>query len=131
LKTEGRSPARTIGRIQVHPEGEVRVFSIELAPGAAVRPVDWRRFAYDHPKVGELLTQCVRDNIGEALFEPRSEDTPRILEKRLAAALADLSSVFDLISAGCETEPERITVTITGEHKNGERAVYQVEIGYP
>jgi len=102
-------------------DNETTIFHLDLANGVAVKPVDWRRFAYDNEMVSSLVTRCVNDNINNIIFEPASDEIARQLEYRLLTALLDLSSIFETKSVHCDFSPEELLVTIHGEHKNGER----------
>ena len=79
-------------RIAVSTDGDTQVFSVNLPESLRVRPVDWRRFAYDHEKVAELLSLCVRDNWLQLIFEPWSDDLRQHAETIMMLALGDLSS---------------------------------------
>jgi hypothetical protein len=81
------------------PEGETLVYSLTLPHGTMVRPVDWRRFAYDHSKVAELLGVCVRDNLRTFIFAPWSAAQSYAAEAALTAALGGLSSIFEVMKA--------------------------------
>jgi hypothetical protein len=54
--------------------GGMQVYDVHLADGAQVKPVDWRRFAYDHAKVKELLSSCIQDNLNVFMFYPVSAE---------------------------------------------------------
>jgi hypothetical protein len=86
-----------------------------------VRPVDWRRFAYDHSKVAELVAVCVRDNLRSFSFAPWSEDQKEAAETTLTAALGDLGLIFEVASVRCESREggSWLLATINGNHKNG------------
>jgi hypothetical protein len=124
--------ADAVCRISVMTEGDTQAYSIHLPESLMVRPVDWRRFAYDHARVAELLSSCVRDNLealGSVLFEPRplSDEQREGAEATLRLALSDLSSIFDVNSVRCESgEDGAFLVTVAGEHKNGETRSYCV-----
>jgi hypothetical protein len=128
--TAGESdPAAAACRIDVRAEVDTRVYHVVLPDYLMVRPVDWRRFSYDHEKVQELLSRCVRDNLPQVGFEPWSEAQKARVEATLRLALGDLSSLFDLESVDCEArEDNRLLATIEGAHKNGERRSYWVEV---
>ncbi len=109
-------------------ENRAQVYSVMLPESLIIRPVDWRRFAYDHAKVAELISVCVIDNLGSLIFEPLSDELKASIENTLMVALNDLSSIFEIQSVRCEFSMEgRIEVTIEGEHKNGEVKNYVVE----
>jgi hypothetical protein len=123
----GHRPGDSSCRIAATPEGDTLVYSLTLPQSLMVRPVDWRRFAYDHSKVAELLAVCVRDNFLSLRFAPWSEDQRKIAETTLMAALGDLSSIFEVTSVRCENlEGGRLLTTISGSHKNGEVKNYCV-----
>jgi len=108
-------------RITAKTDGNTQIYRIFLPESLIVCPVDWRRFAYNHAKVVELLACCVRDNFLPLHFEPWSEDLKSHAENTMTLALGDLSSIFDLKSVHCEhPEGNRFLVSIEGEHKNGE-----------
>ncbi len=121
--------ASAVLRIRTGTDGDHVVYHVLLPDTLTVQPVDWRRFAYDHSKVAELLSVCVRDNVLPMIFEPRSDDLREVAETTLTVALGDLSSVFDVLSVRCESpEPPGLLVTIEGEHKSGERRSYVVRV---
>ena len=116
-------------RIGVRTDGDTQIYHVVLPDHLMVRPVDWKRFSYDHTKVKELLLSCVRDNLLPLGIEPWSEAQKERAEITLRLALGDLSSMFDLKSVRCECqEGGRVRTTIEGEHKNGERLSYGVEV---
>jgi len=107
-------------------EEDTQIYSVVLPDGLTVRPVDWRRFAYDHAKVTELLSRCIRDNLQALDFVtfgvwPWSDEQRTFAETTLMVALADLSSIFDIESVRFERhEDGSLLTTIEGAHKNGE-----------
>lgn len=111
--------------VQSREEGTFQIYSVRLPDSVTIRPGDWRQFAYDHQKVLELVTQCVRDNLNMPVFEPWpwSSDAKAEVENCLPRALYDLSSVFDLKSVTCEFEDDLIVVQVEGEYKNGQSGV--------
>lgn len=116
----GPEPGDAPCRIAATPEGETLVYHLTLPPGLMVRPVDWRRFAYDHLKVAELVAVCVRDNLRSFSFAPWSEDQKEAAETTLTAALGDLGLIFEVVSVRCESsEGARLLATVNGSHKNG------------
>ena len=122
-------PAAAACRLDVRVEGDTRVYHVVLPANLIIRPVDWRRFSYDHEKVKELLSLCVRDNLPLVGFEPWSDAQKARVETALRSALRDLSSVFDLESVNCDgREDSRLLATIEGTHKNGERRSYCLEV---
>lgn len=107
-------------------EHEARLFSVVLPEGGAVRPVDWRRFAYDHDKVTRLIAQCVHDNLSDAVFHPINDELTQAIERRLTLALRDLATVFDVTSVRCESRDDALDVGVEGEFKNGRRSTVAV-----
>jgi hypothetical protein len=108
-------------------EGETRIYTVSNWTDYAVTPVDWRRFAYEHGQVKDLLTRCVRDNwtvyIGAAL----NDSLLNGLRSHLTVALGDLSTLFDVHDVACERgDGDALTVTVTGEHKNGKQEMYTI-----
>lgn len=116
------SPEQLQCEVQSRAEGAFQVYSVRLPDSVTVRPGDWRQYAYDHQKVLELVTQCVRDNLNMTACElwPWSGDVKAEVENCLRRALYDLSSIFDSKSVKCEFEGDLIVVSIEGEHKNGQ-----------
>lgn len=112
--------SRTIGRISSQTEGETQVYGIVLTAGHRIKPVDWRRFAYDHARVKELLAICIHDNLQSFVFEPSSADLKQRAETRIAEALQDLTSIFDTKSVDCDFGNDATLVTVNGETKNGQ-----------
>jgi hypothetical protein len=115
LAIPAAAPALVAGpgtAITSHTDGETQVYRVVLPDGYAVRPVDWRRFAMDEARLRELLAQCVRDNLGEALFEPWSDAWRERAVAKLELALQDLGSMFEVL---------RVLVEPGGVH--GERQV--------
>lgn len=130
--TDPSDPADAVCRLSVMTEGDTQIYSVALPEGFIVRPVDWRRFAYDHAKVAELLSQCVHDNL-QALdfvasgFRPWSDEQRAFAEDTLTTALADLSSIFDSKSVRLEFPEDGTLLTVVeGEHKNGDHKIYCV-----
>jgi hypothetical protein len=118
---------RATCRIESRTDGETQIYSVLLPSDFTVLPVDWRRFAYDHAKVSELLSLCVQDNLLPLGFEPWSDLLRERIEATITVALGDLSSVFDAQSVRCEFEclqGSGARIIIEGEHKNGERGAY-------
>ena len=119
-------------RISVMTDGETQVYNILLPERLTVRPVDWRRFAYDHARVAEFLEVCIRDNLGSmesVIFgtRPLSDERRDETEATLRLALSDLGSIFDVTSVKCESRVDgTLLVTIAGEHKNGENRTFCV-----
>lgn len=112
-------------RIAANTDGGVPIYHVLLPDSLAIRPVDWRRFAYDHVKVSELLSLCVRDNLIPLSVEAWSEELRQCIETTLTLALGDLNSVFDLKSVRCESgEDVGVVIKIEGEHKNGQLMNY-------
>jgi hypothetical protein len=125
----GQDPADAACTLSAWTEGEFCIYTVDLPENLMVRPVDWRRFAYDHAKVEALVSLCVRDNLREVLFEPWSERLRERVETTLMLALDDLRSVFETRSVRCEGGPDgTIRVTIEGEHKNAEYRSYCVSV---
>jgi hypothetical protein len=125
-----QDPPEAICRISVMTEGDTQIYSVFLPQGFLIRPADWRRFAYDHARVTELLSLCVRDNLQGLDFVtfgvwPWPDEQREYAETTLMVALADLSSIFDAKSVRFERhEEDSILTTIDGEHKNGEHGSY-------
>lgn len=123
---------RTACRIESRTDGDTQIYSVLLPGNFTVLPVDWRRFAYDHAKVSELLSLCVQDNLLPLSFEPWSDLLRTRIEATVTVALGDLSSVFDAQSARCEPEclqGSGARVIVEGEHKNGKRGAYIIASG--
>jgi hypothetical protein len=118
--TTAPKAGRTIGRISSHPEGETQIYGILLAVGHQIKPVDWRRFAYDDARVKELLATCIHDNVESFVFEPASADLKQRVETQIAAALQDLTSIFDPKSVHCDFGKDVMQITVTGATKNEE-----------
>ena len=89
-------------KVSSYADGDTQVYSIVLPDGYAVRPVDWRRFALDEPKMRELLAHCVRDNLVDAVFEPWSSELADRVLPPLRLALQDLSSMLDVVDVRLE-----------------------------
>jgi hypothetical protein len=122
-------PADAACMISVQTDGDTQIYHVLLPENLIVRPVDWRRFAYDHEKVVNLLSVCARDNLAPLVFAPNSDEVRKQAETNLMVALGDLSSIFDTKSVRCEweciDEISRIVTTLKGEHKNGECIEYR------
>ena len=117
----------TLCSLQSAIEDDCTTYFILLGEGVAAKPVDWRRFSYDHDKVRALLHQCIKDNLKTALlFDVQSNELARQLEHNLSVALSDLTSIFDTKSVRCEIHDGDALVTIDGEYKNGERGQLMV-----
>ena len=115
-------------RLAAHADGETEVYEVQLAAHHAVTPADWRRFAYDHARIAELLTTCVTDNLALFGFDPQTDESRSRIEATLAVALGDLTSIFESKSVQCEfTDDGFIRVAVSGDHKNGETRSYFVE----
>ena len=108
-------------RVSSWADAGAQMYAVDLPPGCGVRPVDRRQFAYDHVEVRRRLKQCTADNTLEATFSLPSVQLLEELAARIRLALADLSSMFDVIDVRCESEETLLNVTIEGEFKNGER----------
>jgi hypothetical protein len=108
-------------RVSSSADAGAQVYGLALSPGCGVRPVDWRRVAYDHVEVQRRLRQCTVDNTADAMFAPMSAQLLKELAARIRLALADLSSVFDVVDVTCEAREDVLVVAIDGEFKNGER----------
>ncbi|MFT3896367.1 MAG: hypothetical protein QM719_01485 [Thermomonas sp.] len=110
------------------------IYSVTLPECMSIRPVDWRRFAYDHENVASLVARCANDNFGPVYCDLRfpSEAFTSRLEFVLAHALRDLNSIFDLGSVKCEMQQgSRLLMQITGEYKNGEATTICIEQALP
>ncbi|MCP4611802.1 MAG: hypothetical protein GY845_24125 [Planctomycetes bacterium] len=104
-----------------------KIYWVEIPKYLKVKPPDWRDLAYDHEKAKDLISTCVTDNFQHFIFEPLNDTTLNKLQDDLSIALADLSSVIDLISVECTSNQEEansLRVMVTFEHKNGERCSY-------
>lgn len=101
-------------RITSRTEKDTQVYHVELPPGYAVRPVDWRRFATDPDELGKRLETCVRDNLAEAMFEPWTEATRAWAVARLTLALDDLRSMITPheVTCGPDSHPDLRQVCI-------------------
>jgi hypothetical protein len=119
-------------RISSVTDGDTQIYSVSLPKGFVVRPVDWRRFAYNHDKVAELLSRCIQDNLLALDFvafavRPWSDEQRALAENTLTMALADLGSIFDTKSVRFEFHEDGTLLTvIEGEHKNGDHKLYCV-----
>ena len=123
VAVEGARTENAVCRVAARQAENAFAYHVSVPDGFAVLPVDWRRFAYDHEKVKELLARCIQDNVSLFLFDAWSEDTKQLIEKTLRVALADLNTIFDTKYVECSSEAEDvIRVEIRGEHKNGHLA---------
>ncbi|MEJ2635096.1 MAG: hypothetical protein P8184_07365 [Calditrichia bacterium] len=103
-------------------EEDVIFYYVHVPNNFRVKPQDLRRHAYDHKQVDSLVENCVKDNLGEHIFEPLSESTLKRIQSDLSAALQDLSSVLDLLSVECQagSSPGTISAEVKFEYKNGQ-----------
>jgi hypothetical protein len=117
--------------VNVDEDADSVIYILRIAEGVTVKPVDWRRFAYDHKAVNNLIQRGVTDNVRDVLFEPVSDELIERIEYRLTLVLADMISIFDTISVNCELRKEtsEIYVTIEGEYKNGKRETMAILAG--
>lgn len=117
-------PATALARIVGSPWTEdgrsYLLYEVDLAPGVRVRPVDWRRHAYDHERIQALISACVRDQGLALLFEPSEPSRCERVAASMALALRDLGSVFDTKHVRIEEHDGVDVVEIEGEFKNGE-----------
>ena len=121
----GKNPWEEGCTVSALAEGDFIFYRIEFSKGLVVSPGNWKRFAYDHSRVAELLSFCVRDNLNEVAFDPWSDELKERVEGNLMTALRDLSTIFDIKSLRCEYILDgAVATTIEGEHKNGEYRVY-------
>lgn len=111
----------------------IRAYGITLPGNVLVRPVDWRRFAYDHEKVAALIRSCACDNFGLAYcdLDFSAEEYVGRFENVLMRALQDLSSIFDVKSVKCELLNDRALTEVTGDFKNGEAACICIDLPAP
>jgi phage tail sheath protein FI len=110
LELPAAAPALVAGpgcKVSSYADGDTQVYSVMLPDGYVVRPVDWRRFALDEPKMRELLSHCVRDNLAEAVFEPWSSTLADRVLPPLKLALQDLSSMLDVVDVQIEPGDQR------------------------
>jgi hypothetical protein len=130
------SPHSTSCRIwtgQGDDENGTRAYGITLPDNVSVRPVDWRRFAYDHERVASLVRSCAQDNFWLVYcdLELSSEKFVGRFELVLMRALQDLGSIFDAISVDCELQNDHAITRVTGEFKNGEATVIHINLQVP
>ena len=120
---DGAGPLQSNCIVNVDEDEESVIYMLRISEGVTVKPVDWRRFAYDHNVVNNLIQRAVTDNVRDVVFEPLSDELVKRVEYRLNLVLADMVSIFDTLSVDCELreEPSEIYVTIEGEYKNGAR----------
>lgn len=99
-------------------------YVVDLPENASIRPVDWRRFAYDHAKIVSLVQGCVQDNLMLAIGHHGvlAERHASQVESALASALRDLGSIYDVVSVAVEFAGDDLLVRIEGEFKNGKRS---------
>lgn len=112
---------------------ETRAYLVELAENVFIRPVDWRRFAYDHEKVASLVVACANDNFGLVCFDLMDSPGEYIgrFEKSFSRALQDLGSIFDAKSVECELREDCLLTTVAGEYKNGKTAAISIQHPLP
>jgi hypothetical protein len=123
---QGTGPIRVLAEPFREDLGEATgagmVYLIDLPDGIEVRPAEWRRIAYDHSAIGQLISATVRQNCSLLDLEPLGPDRLRRTEAWLRIALRDLATVFDIQTVDCALTSEGgLEVSVTGEHKNGER----------
>lgn len=104
-------------------------YVVDLPENASIRPVDWRRFAYDHAKIASLVQACVQDNLMLAIGHhgALAEQHASQVESALASALRDFGSIYDVVSVGVEFAGDDLLVRIEGEFKNGERSTLCIQ----
>ncbi len=110
-------------------ERDTGMYQVELPEGVSVKPVDWRRFAYDHERVAELVGRCVADNAGRLTFSVLTGETLREGENALTEALRDLRTLFDTESVEMARVETELQVRVIGAHKNGRREQYELRLG--
>jgi hypothetical protein len=104
-------------------------YIVDLPEHASIRPVDWRRFAYDHAKIAARVQVCVQDNLMLAIGHhgALAERHASEVESTLASALRDLGSIYDVASVQVEFVGDDLLVRIEGEFKNGERSALCIQ----
>ncbi len=112
-------------------DNDICFYAVDIPGHLFVQPVDWRRFAYDHRKIQELLNDCIHDNVVSFGFAENVTIVPDEIQQCLEMALNDLSSVVDLNAVECDSPSEgQLQVTVDVDHKNGERANYVFAIQF-
>ena len=108
------------------------LYTVDLPTGYEIRPADWRRLVDDQKALELLIRELVVQNVASVRFEPIGATLLRRLDSTLRLALADVSRAFDVGTVDCEPLADGtpgVLVTVTGDHKNGDRR--QVEIPIP
>jgi hypothetical protein len=99
------------------------IYTIELPDDVDIRPADWRRIAYDHDAIGQLLGATMWHNCRPYDFEPLTPELLKRIEAAQRIAMRDLATVFDVDSVECAATPDGLLeVTVSGQHKNGTHA---------
>lgn len=112
---------------------ETRAYGVTLPDNVFIRPVDWRRFAYDHERVASLVRSCAYDNFWLVYcdLELSPEEYVSRFEHVLMRALQDLSSIFDARSVECELQDDHVLMQVAGDFKNGEATVIYINLQVP
>jgi hypothetical protein len=112
---------------------ETHAYALTLPENVSVRPVDWRRFAYDHERVAAFIMACAHDNFMFVYCDLgfSKEEYIKRFQHVLTRALQDLSSIFDTRSVECELRQDHVLTLVTGEFKNGEATVVYIDHPVP
>jgi hypothetical protein len=131
-ETPTRIAARPFAQPPIEGTDMALVYAIDLPDDCTIAPADWRRHAYDHDTVRQLIAATVGENASLLLFEPMTVEAMPGIEARVRRALLDLGTVFDITDVTCAQSAEgHLTIEVTGEHTNGELASICIQVDHP